>query len=64
LISKVVDRWAYEHKVTLDFSQLGERTNNVIIESFIGRLPQECLNEHWFLSDNDAKDKIEAWRRY
>jgi putative transposase len=63
-ISKVMDRWAYEHKVTLDFSRPGKPTDNAMIESFNGRLRQECLNEHWFLSLDDAKAKIEAWRRY
>ena len=31
---------------------------------FNGRLRQECLNEHWFLSLADARSKIEAWRRF
>ncbi|UNU00350.1 transposase [Xanthomonas translucens pv. translucens] len=34
------------------------------MESFNGRLRQECLNEHWFLSLADARSKIEAWRRF
>jgi putative transposase len=63
-ISKVMDRWAYEHKVTVDFSRSGKPTDNAIIESFNGRLRQECQNEHWFLSLEDAKAKIEAWRRH
>ena len=33
------------------------------MESFDGRLRDECLNAHWFLSLDDAKSKIEAWRR-
>jgi len=33
------------------------------IESFNGRFRQECLNEHWFLSLDDAREKVEAWRR-
>jgi putative transposase len=28
-----------------------------------GRLREECLNAHWFLSVADARGKIEAWRR-
>jgi putative transposase len=35
-----------------------------MVESFNGRLRQECLNEHWFMSLADAQDKIEAWRRF
>jgi putative transposase len=34
------------------------------VEYFNGRLRDECLNAHWFLSLADAKSKIEAWRRH
>ncbi len=61
-ISKALDRWAYENGVTLDFSRPGKPTDNVV-ESFNGRLRDECLNRHWFLSLEDARAKIEAWRR-
>lgn len=63
-ISKVMDRWAYERGVELDFSRPGKPTDNAKIESFNGRLRQECLNLHWFLSLDDARTKIEAWRQY
>ncbi|AIY41381.1 Mobile element protein [Collimonas arenae] len=62
-ISKVMDRWAYERGVELDFSRPGRPTDNAKCESFNGRLRQECLNEHWFMSLDDAKQKIEAWRK-
>ncbi len=61
-ISKVMDKWAYERGVGLDFSRPGKPTDNAMVESFNGRLRQECLNEHWFMSLQDAQDKIEAWR--
>ena len=35
-----------------------------MVESFNGRLRQECLNEHWFMNLADALTKIEAWRRF
>jgi putative transposase len=63
-ISKAMDKWAYEHKVTLDFSRPGKPTDNAMVESFNGRLREECLNEHWFLSLSDAERKIAAWRRH
>ena len=63
-ISKVMDRWAYERGVELDFGRPGKPTDNAKIESFNGRFRQECLNLHWFLSLEDAKGKIEAWRQY
>ena len=62
-ISKVLDKWAYMNGVTLDFSRLGKPGDNAYIESFNGRLREECLNTHWFLSLEDARDKIEAWRQ-
>lgn len=61
-ISKAMDKWAYERRVDLDFSQPGKPTDNATVESFNGRLRQECLNKHWFLSLDDARAKIEAWR--
>ncbi len=60
--SKVVDRWAYENQVVLDFSRPGKPTDNAFIESFNGSARAECLNENWFLSLEDAQEKIEAWR--
>jgi putative transposase len=62
-IGKAMDKWAYEKGVRLDFSRPGKPTDNEMVESFNGRLRQECLNEHWFMSLADAQAKIEAWRR-
>lgn len=61
-ISKVVDQWAYLNSVDLDFSRPGKPTDNAFIEAFNGRLREECLNENWFLSLEDARHKVEAWR--
>ncbi len=61
-ISKTLDRWAYEHQVTMDFSRPGRPTDNPFIESFNGSFRDECLNIHWFLSLDDAREKIENWR--
>jgi putative transposase len=62
-ISKDLDRWAYWNQVKLDFSRPGKPTDNALIEAFNSRFRQECLNEHWFMSLEDAKEKIEAWRQ-
>ena len=62
-ISKELDKWAYENKVTLDFSRPGKSTDNAFIESFNGSFRDECLNINWFLSLDDAREKIEEWRR-
>ncbi len=61
-ISRALDKWAYENSVTLDFSRPGKPIDNCYIESFNGRFREECLNTHWFLSLEDARAKIEAWR--
>ena len=63
-ISKVMDKWAYERSIELDFSRPGKPTDNAKVESFNGRLRQECLNAHWFLSLEDARRKIDEWRQY
>ena len=61
-ISKILDKWAYENKVVLDFSRPGKPTDNPFIESFNGSFRDECLNVNWFLSLDDAKEKIDAFR--
>ena len=61
-VSNALDRWAYQHDVVLDFSRPGKPTDNAFVESFNGRFREECLNAHWFLSLDDARGKIEAWR--
>ena len=62
-ISKVLDKWAYENKVTLYFSRPGKPTDNAYIEFFNGSFGDECLSIHWFLSLEDAPEKIEQWRQ-
>jgi putative transposase len=62
-ISKELDKWAYENGVILDFSRPGKPIDNAYIESFNGSFRDECLNISWFLSLEDAREKIEAWRR-
>jgi len=62
--SKRLDQWAYLKGVQLDFSRRGKPTDNGLIEAFNGRLRAECLNENWFLSMDDAREKVESWRRH
>jgi len=61
-ISKEMDRWAYENNLTLDYSRAGKPTENPFVESFNGSFRDECLNAHWFLSLEDATEKIERRR--
>ena len=62
-ISKILDQWAYLNGVELDFSRPGKPIDNAYIESFNGSYRDECLNINWFLSLQDAREKIEEWRR-
>lgn len=62
-ISKDLDKWAYEHGITLDFCRPGKPTDNALIESFNGSFRDECLNTNWFLSIADAREKISCWRK-
>ena len=61
-ISKDFDRWAYWNKVELDYSRPGRPSDNALVEAFNSRFRQECLNQHWFLSLEDAKTKLSAWQ--
>jgi putative transposase len=58
-----LDAWADQHRVTLHFIQPGKPVQNAFIESFNGKFRDECLNEHWFLTLQEAQVVIEAWRR-
>ena len=62
-ISKELDHWAWENKVTLDFSRPGKPTDNPFIESFNGSFRDECLSTNWFLSLQEAEGKIESYIR-
>ena len=59
----VLDAWAYRQGVQLHFIQPGKPVQNAYIESFNGRLRDECLNEHWFSTLEEARHQIEAWRQ-
>jgi len=61
-ISRAVDAWAYTNGITLDFIMPGKPIQNAFIESFNGRLRDECLNIHVFHSIEEAREKLEAWR--
>jgi putative transposase len=60
--SKALDAWADRHGVQLAFSRPGTPTDNPFIEAFNARFREECLNQHWFMSMEEARATIEAWR--
>src|SRR5690348_12354278 len=55
--------WSEERDVRLEFIQPGKPVQNAYVESFNGRLRDECLNANWFTSLSDARRKIETWRQ-
>jgi putative transposase len=60
--SRALEDWAYRRGVKLDFTHPGKPTDNGHIESFNGRLRDECLNVNQFASLDDAREQIECWR--
>jgi putative transposase len=61
-MSRALEDWAYQRGIQLDFIRPGKPVENAHIESFNGRLRDECLNVQQFFSLADARTKIEAWR--
>ena len=61
--SRVLEDWAYRRRVQFDFTRPGKPTDNGHIESFNGKLRDECLNVTQFESLAHAQTVIEAWRR-
>jgi putative transposase len=62
-MSRALEDWAYRRGVQLDFTRPGKPTDNSYIESFNGKLREECLNVTQFADLADAQAQIEAWRR-
>lgn len=57
-----MDNWAYWKGVKLDFIRPGKPVENAFIESFNGRLRDECLNGEVFETLQEARTKLESWR--
>ena len=60
--SRALDRWACQRGVKLDFIRPGKPVENGYVESFNGKLRDECLNSELFFSLEDARQKLECWR--
>lgn len=58
-----MDIWAAEYGVTLDFVRPGKPQENCFVESFNGRLRDECLNSEIFLNLVDARQKLLEWQQ-
>lgn len=57
-----LERWAHDNQVAHRFITPGKPSQNGFIESFNGKLRDECLNEHEFLNLPHARELIDAFR--
>jgi len=57
-----LDQWSYLNGVRHIFIRPGKPQQNCYVESFNGKLRDECLNEHWFDSVGHAREIVEKWR--
>jgi len=62
-VSRAVDQRSYEQRLQWHTIQPGRPVENSYVESFNGRFRDECLNENWFSSLADTREKIEQWRQ-
>ena len=60
--SRVMDAWASRHGIQLDFIRPGKPVENGFIESFNGRLRDECLNVEVFFTLEDVRQKLSCWQ--
>ncbi len=61
--SKALDEWCYLRGVKLDFIRPGKPTENAFIESFNGRLRDECLNVNEFATLDEARLRLRTWQQ-
>ncbi len=61
-ISNALDAWAYARGIKLQFIRPGKPVDNCYMESFNGKFRDECLNENWFMSLDQVRKIVEAWR--
>lgn len=62
LTSNAVLKWQQDRRVEWHYIAPGKPMQNGFVESFNGRLRDECLNEHLFRSYRHAREIIEDWR--
>ncbi len=58
----VLNQWSYEKRIKQLFIQPGKPMQNGYVESFNGKLRDECLNEHWFRTVGEARRILEDWK--
>jgi putative transposase len=62
LTSNAILTWQQDRKIEWHYIAPGKPMQNGFVESFNGRLRDECLNEHLFSSLRHARHLIAAWR--
>ena len=62
LTSRHIPAWSLDSKIELQHIQAGKPTENAYVESFHGRLREECLRVSWFTNLFDAQRKISSWK--
>jgi putative transposase len=62
--SKAMFDWSERTGVRLRFIEPGKPVQNAFVESFNGKLRDECLNLHWFRSIRHAREEIARWRHH
>ena len=60
--SKAIVSWAEQKNINWHYITPGKPTENGFTESLNGKIRDECLNQHWFISLEEAKNIIEQWR--
>lgn len=60
--SQAILKWSLKQEIGWKYIEPGKPVQNAYIESFNGKLRDECLNEHWFMSLAHARETIEKWR--
>jgi putative transposase len=61
-VGKAMKAWSCQNGVKLDFIRPGKPVENGFLESFNGRLRDECLNVEIFFDVEDARRKLERWQ--
>lgn len=61
--SRVFDEWCHSNNIHIEFINPGKPQENAFVESFNGKFRDECLNENWFTSLQEAQEIIENWRK-
>ena len=62
--SKAMFFWSKETRIELGFIQPGKPTQNAFVESLNGKFRNECLNQHWFRTLDEARYEIDLWREH